>query len=206
MITLKRFLRLEKLLRDAGFAEDIDWSEAVPVTISPEEFADHAIYVICNSGMKNSVAEEIHKRCMIALYLGKRVRRVFGHPGKSKAIEQIWRDREVLFVAYLIAAEPVSFLQCLPWIGPITSYHLAKNLGADVAKPDVHLERLARRDKTTTHRLYRRLARETGYRVATIDTILWRACAEGLLNSTTYERAGWMAAYNPTKLSARLTD
>ena len=203
MITLKRFRRIELHLRNAGFSEDIEWSEAVPPTTSPEEFADHAIYVICNSGMKNSVAEPIYKRCMIALHLGKRVRRVFGHPGKSKAIEQIWRDREVLFVAYLLSSEPVTFLQCLPWIGPITSYHLAKNLGADVAKPDVHLERLARRDKTTTHKLCQRLARESGYRVATIDTVLWRACAEGLLNSTTYERSGWAAAFDPKKLAVR---
>lgn len=32
-------------------------------------------------------------------------------------------------------------LKVLPWIGDVTKYHLAKNIGlADVAKPDVHLE------------------------------------------------------------------
>ncbi len=205
MITLKRFRRIELHLRNAGFSDDIDWSEAIPPATSPEEFADHAVYVICNSGMKNSVAEPIYERCMSALRSGRRVRRVFGHPGKSKAIQNIWRHRAILFVAYLLSGDPVAFLQRLPWIGPITSYHLAKNLGADVAKPDVHLERLARRDKTTTHKLCRRLARESGYRVATIDTILWRACAEGLLNSGTYERVGWKSAFNPKKLAARRT-
>ncbi|KTE36436.1 hypothetical protein ATE62_14675 [Sphingopyxis sp. HIX] len=194
---------MELHLRNAGFAHDIDWSETVPPATSPEEFADHAIYVICNSGMKNSVAEPIYEACMAALLSGKRVRRVFGHPGKAKAIQKIWRDRERLFVAYLFATDPIKFLQRIPWIGPVTSYHLAKNLGADVAKPDVHLERLARRDGTTTHRLCQRLSRETGYRVATIDTVLWRACAEGLLNSTTYERIGWKAAFNPSKLVPR---
>ena len=188
MITLKRFRRIELLLRSAGFSDDIDWSEAVPRATTPEEFADHAIYVICNSGMKNSVAEPIYERCMTALRGRKRVRRVFGHPGKSKAIQKIWRDREQFFVAYLLSNEPVAFLQRLPWVGPITSYHLAKNLGADVAKP------------------CRRLARESGYRIATIDTVLWRACAEGLLNSSAYERAGWTAAFDPRKLVPRSTD
>lgn len=206
MITLKRFRRIDLLLRSAGFSDDIDWSEAVPRATTPEEFADHAIYVICNSGMKNSVAEPIYERCMSALHGGKRVRRVFGHPGKSKAIQKIWRDRELFFVAYLLSNEPVGFLQRLPWVGPVTSYHLAKNLGADVAKPDVHLERIARRDKTSTHKLCRRLARESGYRIATIDTVLWRACAEGLLNSSAYERAGWTAAFDPRKLVPRSTD
>lgn len=187
-------------LRNAGFSSDIDWSEAVPPATSPEEFADRAIYVICNSGMKNSVAEPIYEACMAALHKGKRVRRVFGHPGKRVAIQNIWNDRERLFLAYLLAAEPVAFLQRLPWIGPVTKYHLAKNLGADVAKPDVHLERLARRDKTTTDKLCQRLSHATGYRAATIDSILWRACAEGLLNSAAYERAGWKAAFNPKKL------
>ncbi|GMN03051.1 hypothetical protein MTsPCn3_17820 [Erythrobacter sp. MTPC3] len=87
----------------------------------------------------------------------------------------------------------------MPWIGPITVYHLAKNLGADVAKPDVHLERLARGDKTTSQTLCRRLSRWTGYRVATIDTVLWRACANGFLHSPTYERHGWVAAFRLRK-------
>lgn len=200
MITVKRFRRIELHLRNAGFSPDIDWSEAVPPATSPEEFADRAVYVICNSGMKNSVAEAIYEACMAALQEGKPVRRVFGHPGKGVAIQNIWNNREHLFLAYRLSAEPVDFLQCLPWIGPVTKYHLAKNLGADVAKPDVHLERLARRDKTTTHKLCRRLSRESGYRVATVDTILWRACAEGLLNSVVYEQAGWKAAFDPMKL------
>jgi hypothetical protein len=35
-------------------------------------------------------------------------------------------------------------LQKLPFIGPVTCYHLARNIGLlDVVKPDLHLERLA---------------------------------------------------------------
>ena len=42
-----------------------------------------------------------------------------------------------------------------------------------------------------------RLARQTGYREATIDTILWRACADGFLDSRDYLADGWDAAFNP---------
>ena len=206
MITAKRLYRLEQHLRHAGFGEVIDWSETITPPATAEEFAMQAIYVICNSGMKNDVAEHIYDRCMDALERSRKVRRVFGHPGKSAAIEKIWDSRENYYVGYLIAGDPVAYLQRLPWIGPVTRYHLAKNLGTDVAKPDVHLERIARRDKTSTAKLCHRLACETGYRIATVDTILWRACAERLLNSAIYEFAGWKAAFNPRSLTVEQTN
>lgn len=197
MITLKRFRRIEAILRDAGYGPMISASEDVLPPADANEFADHAIYVICNSGMSNVVAVGIHERCMAALAAGKSATSVFGHPGKSVAIDAIWADRERLFDAYRSNGEPLAFLQTLPWIGPVTSFHLFKNLGGDVAKPDVHLERLAVRDGTTTDKLCRRLARQTGYRVATVDSILWWACANRLLNSRIYAELGWKAAFRP---------
>lgn len=77
----------------------------------------------------------------------------------------------------------IAFYATLPWIGSVTKFHLAKNLGADVAKPDVHLVRLAVSNRETAQGLCERLAKETGYRAATIDLILWRACADGIIHS-----------------------
>jgi hypothetical protein len=79
---------------------------------------------------------------------------------------------------------------------------LAKDAGVDVAKPDVHLARLARRDRTDVERMCMRLARWTGYRSATVDTILWRACATGILDSKRYESDGWRAAFRGTPTKA----
>lgn len=81
------------------------------------------------------------------------------------------------------ADDKLAFCESLPWIGGITKYHLAKNFGADVAKPDVHLKRLADAAGCTAQALCDRLARETGYRVGTVDVVLWRACAIGLVDS-----------------------
>jgi hypothetical protein len=180
VITLKRFRRLEQALRAAGYGPVIDRSETVQPPTTADAFATAAIYVICNSGMKNTVAAPIATRCIQALKASHSVITVFGHPGKAAAIDLIWQQRGELFEWYCRGNDKVEDLRTLPWIGPVTAYHLAKNLGADEAKPDVHLERLARRDKTTTKKLCQRLARETGYRVATIDTVLWRACAVSL--------------------------
>ena len=206
MITVKRFRKLEGALRAAGYGPMIEWSEHIQPVSTAEEFAGEAIYVICNSGMKNSVAAPIAVRCLAALAAGASVRTVFGHPGKSAAIDTIWQQRATLFERFSRENDKVDILSELPWIGPVTRHHLAKNLGADTAKPDVHLERLARRDKTTTQTLCRRLARQTGYRIATIDSILWRACADGLLNSRRYEAEGWKAAFRPAVLETIKVD
>lgn len=203
MITLRRFRRIEMALRQAGYAPIIEWSENVLPPATAEAFAREAAYIVCNSGFRNSIAVPIFERCMAALKNGQSAATEFGHAGKCQAIDQIWTERESLFAAYQGEEDKISFLRTLPWIGKITSYHLEKNLGGDYAKPDVHMERLARRDKTTTERLCRRLARETGFRVATIDTIMWRSCADGLLNSALYEMEGWTAAFRPNEFFAR---
>ena len=186
---------LEDAIRERGYGTTIDWTESLTPPPNADDFAEQTIYVICNSGMANTVASVIFARCMSALHAGIAVAEVFRHPGKAKAIEAIWSDRDRLYAAYLSAADKVEALRQLPWIGEVTALHLAKNFGADVAKPDVHMERLARAESTTTEALCARLAAESGYRAATIDTILWRACALKILNSKLYEEAGWDAAF-----------
>jgi hypothetical protein len=194
-MTRARLLRLEAELRRLGHGPAIDWSQAIEPPADADDFADRAIYVICNSGMRVTIAAPIHERCMEVLRSGGAVAAVYGHAGKAQAIETIWRERARLYADFLAAADdPLSFVATLPWIGPVTRHHLAKNLGIDDAKPDVHLERLARREGVSVHELCQRLAHETGYRMATIDTILWRACADGVLNSRRYQADGWDAA------------
>lgn len=206
MITLKRFRRIEDAVRSAGYGPVIDWSENIRAPASADEFATAAIYVICNSGMKNSVAAPIAARCIEALNEGNPATAVFGHPGKAAAIDAIWQQRDELFERYTREYAKLDFLALIPWIGPVTKHHLAKNLGFDTAKPDVHLERLARRDGTSAQTLCRRLARLTDYRVATVDTILWRACADGILNSRQYELTGWKAAFRGASAPDRKQD
>lgn len=190
-LTLAHFRQLEAVLKNDGYADMIAWSESIQPCQDARAFALEAIYVICNSGMKFSVANGIYWRIVDALRRRQPAVTVFGHPGKAPAIDFIWQNRRVLFDAYAVAPNKLAFCATLPWIGPVTMYHLAKNLGVDVAKPDVHLERLAKAEGLTVVALCRRLARQTGYKVSTIDSILWRACADGLLNSRTYRIEGW---------------
>lgn len=165
--------------------EDLDWAEAIQPPGDADEFARNVLFVIANSGMKAAVAARIFARCMEALHRGLDAGAVFGHAGKAAAMSKVWAQRQVLFEGYQAAVDKMQFLRALPFIGPITVLHLAKNFGVSVAKPDLHLVRLAQRDGSTVQQLCERLALETGYKVATIDTILWRACSEGVLDSRT---------------------
>jgi hypothetical protein len=61
------------------------------------------------------------------------------------------------------------------YIGAVTAFHLAKNLGADVAKPDRHLVRLAASQGfPDVHSLCSTIAKETGDPLRIVDIILWR--------------------------------
>ena len=165
--------------------EDVSWSEGCGPPADPQAFALETAFVICNSGMQNRIAAVIYRKVRAALLAGTPVRDAFGHPGKAAAIETIWRTRDELFAGYMEADDKVAFCRGIPWIGGITCYHLAKNFGAQVAKPDVHLQRLADRHGTDAQTLCEILAERTGFGVATIDLILWRACADGILDART---------------------
>lgn len=163
--------------------EDIEWSENILPPASADAFAGEAIFVIANSGMHHVAGRNIYTRVMGALAEGGSAGDVFGHSGKSAAMDEIWAKRDQLLSDYLASPDPVEFCGALPWVGSITKYHLAKNCGADVAKPDRHLQRLADAEGVTPQQLCDRLARQTGYRAATVDVVLWRACATGLIKS-----------------------
>lgn len=186
-LTAQDFARVVSALHDAGVAQaDIDWSESAGHPKDAENFALEAIFVICNSGMKNTVAQRIYDRIVDAIGGGTgSAHDVFGHRGKASAIDTIWARQDRLFAEYMAADDKVEFCATLPWIGQITKYHLAKNFGAQVAKPDVHLQRMADREGCTAQQLCERLAMESGYRIATVDLLLWRACATGVINSRT---------------------
>jgi hypothetical protein len=183
VITSEAFAQIVQAVIDEGWGDDISWSESVGQPADADAFASEAIFVICNSGMRFTVAQGIFDRCMNAVRQGASSSEVFGHAGKCLAIDQIWSEREAFFGAYMAAVDKVAWCETLPWIGEITKYHLAKNLGADVAKPDVHLQRLGLANGCTPEELCRRLASDSGFRVATVDVVLWRACATGLIDS-----------------------
>lgn len=180
------FHRIVADLLSAGFAEDdLTWSQSCGIPTEPDQFALETAFVICNSGMQNRVARMIFEKIRPALLEGRSALDEFGHVGKAKAIDDVWSRRKDLLTGYASAEDKVAFCRSIPWIGGITCYHLAKNFGAQVAKPDVHLQRLADRHGTTCQDLCEMISERTGFPVSSVDLILWRACAERLIDGRT---------------------
>lgn len=173
----------ERMLSDPQWAGQIDWAESVTRPVDANAMARELIFVIANSGMKNTIARTIYRRVMDALEAGRDPAMAFGHAGKVAAMAMIWRERERLFreLAALGDTEIPDWCGALPFIGTITKWHASKNLGADVAKPDRWLERVAALSNETVAQLCTRLARAAGDRVATVDLVIWWAMAHGVL-------------------------
>lgn len=179
---LNTYIDLKEILINRGYASEIDWCEAVELCDNAETFALEAIWVIINGGMKNQVAEIIYKRVLEAIVSKQSISSAFKHPGKSRAIQIIIQSKEILYLNFIKSNDKIEYLQSyLPWIGKITKYHLARNLGLDVCKPDRHLVRIAENYNTTPHDLCKKISDAVGDRIGTVDVVLWRAANLGLI-------------------------
>ena len=181
MMNPHKYLDLKQAIINAGYEQDIIWSEDVKKCDNSIDFRNEYIWVICNSGMKAQIAEKIFERILNAHYNSKDISKVFGHEGKVKAIKSMIREHKAVFSQYLKSNDKLSFCESLSWIGKITKYHLAKNLGENFIKPDRHLVRIAKTYDTDAFKLCENLSEITGDRLHTVDVVLWRAANLGLI-------------------------
>jgi hypothetical protein len=194
-LTPALYREVRAILAAMGHVGDWEWSQALRPPTDERALLCEYTWVVLNSGMKNTVARKIMDRVWPLLSSGQAISGAFGHKGKVSALEDTWARRYQRFNEFrdigiagferydsaVQVAKILGWCRSLPWIGEITKYHLAKNLGVDVAKPDRWLVRLADAEGETVDGLCARLAAATGDRVATVDVVLWRACAVGLL-------------------------
>lgn len=166
---------------DAGYGDEITWQESLKPCEDADVFFGQYMWVVLSAGMKNQIARIIEDRIHHAWENKQPTSSAFGHKGKVAAIDHVLINRYRIFAEYRSSSDKIEYLATLPWIGDITKWHLAKNLGFDTAKPDRHLVRIAERLKTSPLELCQRLADATGYRIATVDLIIWRAANLGYI-------------------------
>jgi hypothetical protein len=78
-----------------------------------------------------------------------------------------------------ICRHPIETLLTLPHIGPVTVWHLAKNLGLNTAKPDRHMVRLTEKlDFCCADHLCTVLGERFGEAPKVVDLVLWRYLAD----------------------------
>lgn len=176
---LETYLDLKQQIVELEFGDEIEWAANVRSSPNAEHFASETIWVILNAGMKAQVARIIEARIWPLLQAGDSSSGGFKHQLKCRAIDEVWTNRAKLFEGWQAAEDKLAYCETLPHIGPITKYHLARNLGLDFCKPDRHLVRIAG-DETPVV-MCQRLADATGDRIGVVDCVIWRAANLGLV-------------------------
>ncbi len=115
---------------------------------------------------------------------------IFNNKNKINAIIKIWEDRERFCNEYYSLESPnekLEYLSTLPHIGKITANHLARNLGHDIVKYDVWVQRLGHKyapdidSKKACDEMFSHLVCETGLPRGYIDVVLWKAAQNGFI-------------------------
>ena len=178
---------------DAGYGWEIEWQASRDVRkISESQFLREAAWVVLSTGFRESVVRRYFRAISDAFLdwtdakaisrevdaCQERAMEVFGNRQKIRAIAEIvTRVAEVGMdgVRERIQAEGVRYLQEFPYVGPITAYHLAKNIGLDVVKPDRHLVRMAAASgHSSPKEMCSRVAKVVGESLCVVDVVLWR--------------------------------
>lgn len=188
-----RYLDAKHTLLLAGFAPEIDWQASRSFDrVDESAFLREAAWVVLSAGFSEAVLRPRFKDiseaflhwtsarsiCLSADRCARDALAVFGHVRKITAIVDIAEEVSVLGFATLASElqdDPVVRLQAFPYIGPVTSLHLAKNLGFDVAKPDRHLSRIATALRfESAGDLCRAVSTVVGDRLSVVDLVFWR--------------------------------
>lgn len=186
------YLTAKRVVVEDGFVDEIAWQ--IKVTQSEtrlRDFVREAAWVVLSAGMRESVVrrvfgplsdtlcyfdpEKLASRSDIARTAALKI---FRHERKIDAIFEIAEVANRMgekAIQDVLAHQPESFLCSLPYIGPVTWRHLAKNLGAPVAKADRHLVRIAQAThRTSVDTLCDEISTWLGEPVAVVDIVLWR--------------------------------
>lgn len=189
----RAYLRAKRLVLDAGFGHEIAWQRSRSTDyLSESVFLQEAAWVILSAGMRESVVRgkfpaitdcflKWQSAAAITAYSDtcyNSALRHFGHEKKIGAIctaAAIIEEKGFETVVREMQDNPLETLRQFPYIGPITSLHLAKNLGIRIAKPDRHLCRLAEHcGYNDTQVLCINISEFTGDTVDVVDIVLWR--------------------------------
>lgn len=181
------YLAAKERVVAAGFANDVRWAEDL-ARVRPDAayVMREGAWVILNSGFRFAVARKLWPRlteafrgwspALVSEACLPAARQVLRHEGKLGAMvalaAALLSEGHERIVAE--ATDPPTLCR-LPWIGPITCWHLAKVLGADIVKPDVHLRRAAAAAGFATPKALCEAIRDrTGDRLTVVDSVLWR--------------------------------
>lgn len=187
------YLRAKEHVLNAGYGEEVEWQTNVDFDeVTESDFLKETAWVILSAGFRESVVRRCFAKVSDA-FLGwhdaKRIYeqreeclskalKIFANQQKMEAIAEVVRrvaENGIEIIKEQIRVDGISVLERLPYIGPVTSYHLAKNLGLAAVKPDRHLVRIADASGyRSAHEMCSRISEAVGDSLSVVDLVLWR--------------------------------
>ena len=209
------FFSLDSQLRARGLDSDAQSFDEILENMrarkiyDADAFASHCVYVILAGGFSQRTAKKIHEKIMNVLdSVGAdfdTLIKIFNNKNKINAICKIWDNRNRVRDGYYQQStldDKLNYLQKLPHIGKITANHLARNLGEDVVKYDIWIQRLgcvfvnknlpidngnlSPEIKSACDDMFAHLCAETGLPRGYIDVVLWRSLQQKLISVDDY--------------------
>ncbi len=163
-----------------------------PWEISEPRFLRELAWVILCGGMAESVVRKVFPAITLSFLNWRSAEEIserssecissatahFRHKKKIEAIAAGARtvhNRSFPVVRDEILRDPLRSLMVFQFIGPTTAFHLAKNIGVQVAKPDRHLTRLASASGFDDVQTFcGRISVFLGEDIRKVDSVLWR--------------------------------
>ncbi len=190
---VRAYLDAKKAIVGDGFGPEIDWQDDLRFEeMTESDFLREYAWVVFSAGMRERVvrmkfagissafldwrsAADITRQ---APTCRAQALSLINHPGKVAGVVTTARRiaREGFYaIQDRVKSNGLQELRELPFIGPVTVYHLAKNIGLEAVKPDRHLSRVASAAGfPTASELCQTIADGVGDRLSVIDLVIWR--------------------------------
>ncbi len=178
---------------DEGFENEIHWQEKINIEDVDEcYFLKELAWVILSTSMREFVIRSLFSRISFCFYNWKSANiisknskkcyensiKIFNHKGKINSIVSAAKRIDNYGFKKIfsqIKKDPIKYLQTFSYIGPTTTYHLAKNIGFEVAKPDRHLKRIAELEGFNDVQLFcKEISKLSKDSIPVVDIVIWR--------------------------------
>jgi hypothetical protein len=176
-----------------GFAEEINWQTNVCFNeLNESIFLREIAWVILSSGMKETIIRNIFDKISKSFFNWTSSKLIVENKNKcfQKAIKYFNNRNKISAIIYaaekinkigfnqfkkIISENPIDRLQEFYYIGPVTVYHLVKNIGLPYAKPDRHLKRIAKKEGySDVQKFCHDISKLTGDSKPVVDIVFWR--------------------------------
>ena len=190
---IDQYVEAKDIIINEGFVAELDWQHDLKLETNTENcFLREAAWVILNSGMRETTIRSKFEEISTAFLNFESATNIISKAEQCRAkaldcFRHVGKIDAILSLAFRVHIKGydsiknsigfygIHYLQSFDFIGPATSYHLAKNIGLQVSKPDRHLCRVA--DATgfkSVEDMCKQISLLTGDSIPVVDLVIWR--------------------------------